>query len=249
MTFRAIVATTMVVGCGVGQALAQQPAEGFTLGLGVTHSTSIFVGENNETQALPLLRYEAEAFSIGIPDGLRVTLISNQQLQFSAVVSPRFSALDDTDSPALAGIDRDITVDGGVQLRYSFGHGTQLHLRALTELSDDHGGHEIAAEVRQPLPLGQTPLLLSAGLTWQSDDLARYSYGVFANEAAIGRPAYAPGNVIIPHIAVSTVFPINDRVNLVGSVRATFLPDDVSDSPIVDEDVGLSSFVGLSYRF
>ncbi|APX13460.1 hypothetical protein BWR18_18585 [Tateyamaria omphalii] len=215
----------------------------------MAYSNSIFTGEGSDVQALPLLRYESERFGVGIPEGLRVTVFSNPQVRLSGVISPRFSALDDPDSAFLDGIDRDITVDGGAQLRYSFARGTQLQLRAVTELTDEHGGQEISAELSQAIPLGRTPLLVSAGLTWLSDDLARYSYGVLASEALAGRPEYDPGDVIIPHIALTSVFPINDRVNLVGSVRAEFLPDEVTDSPIVDEDIGVSTFLGLTYQF
>ncbi len=228
---------------------AQERAEGFSVGVGLTHPSSIFAGEDGTMQVFPLLRYDTDAFSVGIPEGLRVTVFSDQDLRLGAVIAPRLSALSDVESAELAGIDRDLTFDGGASVRYLYRRGTQLRLRAVTELSDEHGGQEISAELRQPIPLGRIPLLASAGLTWMSDDLAQYSYGVLASEALAGRLEYAPGDVIIPHVSVSSVFPISDNLNLVGSVRAEVLPDEVTNSPIVDEDIGVNTFLGLTYQF
>lgn len=228
---------------------AQQVPEGFSGGIGVGYARSVFVGDNASAQALPILRYDTEAFSIGVPDGFRVTLFGDEQFRVSAVLAPRFSALDEADSTALDGIEREITFDGGAQMQYRFGRGTTLRLRAVTELTDEHGGHEVSAEVRQPVPFGRQPLMAAAGVTWLSGDLSRYTYGVLASEAAGGRPAYDPGSVVIPHISLSAMFPIADRASLVGSVRAEYLPDAITDSPIVDEDLGLSTFLGLTFRF
>ena len=231
------------------QAIAQQEQDGFSIGFGLTYSDSVFVGEDSDPQILPLLRYESDRFSLGVPQGARLTVFERNQLRVSAVVSPRFSALEDPDGRELAGIDRELTADGGLQLRYRFGPGTQIRFRAVTELTDEHGGSELSASITQPVPVGQTPLLLSAGVTMMDPDLAQYTYGVFESEATRDRPEYSPDAVIIPNLSVSSVFALSETVSLTGSVRAEFLPDEVTDSPIVDADVSVSTFLGISYQF
>jgi outer membrane protein len=230
-------------------ALSQQQPEGFSLGLGVVGSSGLYVGEDSAAMALPLLRYDSEAFSIGIPDGVRVTILERRDYRVSAVVSPRFSAIEASDAPELDGLDRAFTADGGVQARYVFNERTQLRFWAVTELTDEHSGSEVALSARHALPLGRVPLLFEGGVTWQSADLSGYLYGVSAPEATGTRPAYDPGDVLIPHLSVGTAIPITQKTRLVANIRADFLPDEVTLSPIVDEDVSVQGFLGISYSF
>ncbi|MDJ0626724.1 MAG: MipA/OmpV family protein [Rhodobacter sp.] len=229
--------------------LAQEQPQGFSAGLGVAGGTSIYMGEDTTATALPILRYESDAFSVSLPEGLRVTLLDRDTFRLSAVASPRLSDIDASDAPELAGLDREITVDGGLQARYRFGRGTELRFRGVTELTDEHGGGEIGLSVAQALPLGRVPVFLGGGVTWQSEDLADYLYGVSATEATATRPAYSPGEVIIPYLSIGTAVPISDRTRFIANVRAEFLPEDVTDSPIVDEDVALRAFIGVSFSF
>ena len=230
-------------------ALSQEQTEGFSIGLGVAGSSGLYIGEDSAAMALPLLRYDSDAFSIGLPDGARLTLLDRSDVRLSAVISPRFSAIDASDAPELSGLDRDLTADGGVQARYVFSQRTQLRFRAVTELTDEHGGSEVALSARHAIPLGRMPLLLEGGVTWQSADLSGYLYGVSAPEATGTRPAYSPGDVAIPYLSVGTAFPITQKTRLVANIRADFLPDKITLSPIVDEDVSVMGFLGISYSF
>ena len=229
---------------------AQDRSEGFSVGVGFAAESGTFVGEDNTTIGLPILRYESEAFSIGLPDGLRVTLFRQESLRVSAVVTPRLSGIDSSDAAELGGFDRQITADGGFQFRYDLAERTELNLRAVTELTDEHGGSEVGLSVSQRLPVGGFPLRLGAGLTWQSEELASYRFGVSAADAAASTFAeYDPGDIVFPQISVSTAIPLNERVSVIASLRADLLPDEVADSPIVDEDVSIGAFFGLSYNF
>lgn len=234
---------------GAAPALSQQQPEGFSLGLGVMGSSGLYVGEDSAAMAVPLLRYDSDAFSIGLPDGARVTLLDRSDIRLSAVISPRFSAIDASDAPELDGLNREFTADGGVQGRYAFSGRTQLRFRAVTELTEEHGGSEVALAARHAVPLGRVPLMFEGGVTWQSADLTGYLYGVSVAEATGARPAYSPGDVVIPYLSVGTAVPITQKTRLVANIRADFLPDEVTLSPIVDEDVSVQGFLGISYSF
>ena len=230
--------------------VAQEGPEGFSIGLGVAAGNGIFVGDDASATALPILRYDSDAFSIGFPDGARVTLFDLGNVRLSGIVSPRLSAIDASDSADLDGFDRELTADGGIQVRYNIAPQTQLSFRAVTELTDEHGGSEVDLSVSQALPIGTFPLRLSAGVTWHSEELAAYTYGVSAADAAASSfSQYDPGEIIVPHISIGTAIPINDRARILANVRAEFLPDAVSDSPIIDDDVSIGAFIGISYDF
>ncbi|MEL7115980.1 MAG: MipA/OmpV family protein, partial [Pseudomonadota bacterium] len=178
-----VASTTFALMLGAAPALSQEQREGFSFGLGVAGGSGLYVGEDGAAMALPLLRYDSAAFSVGIPDGARLTLLDRNDLRLSAVIAPRFSAIDASDAPELDGLDREFTADGGVQARYAFSPRTQLRFRAVTELTNEHGGSEVALSARHAMPIGRVPLLLEGGFTWQSADLSGYLYGVSASEA------------------------------------------------------------------
>lgn len=208
---------------------------GFSVGLGVAAGNGIFVGEDKKATAFPILRYDSDAFSIGLPDGARVTLFDQGSFRIRGIVTPRLSAIDSSDSADLDGFDRELTADGGIQLRYNIAQQTRLSFRAVTELTNEHGGSEVNLSVSQALPIGNFPLRLNAGVKWQSEELAAYTYGVSAADTAASSFAqYEPGDIIIPHISIGTAIPINHRARALADVRAEFLPDEVSGSPIID---------------
>ena len=105
-------------------------------------SDSAYVGDGSSPRVWPLLRYESPTFSIGT-DGLRLTLTDRAPVRIKGVMSPRFTGLSDPDAPELAGIDRDITADVGVTLRYSLGTGTALTATVLQEVTGQHDGQEV----------------------------------------------------------------------------------------------------------
>ncbi|MEM7683259.1 MAG: MipA/OmpV family protein [Pseudomonadota bacterium] len=230
-------------------AIAQEQPQGFSIGVGVAGGPGLYVGEDADAMALPLLRYDSDAFSIGVPDGLRVTLLDRNDFRLSAVIAPRFSEIDASDAPELDGLDRELTADGGIQAIYRFGDLTSLRFQAVTELTDEHGGSEVSLDLSHAIPLGRVPLLLKGGVTWQSEGLSSYLYGVSASEATGARPAYSPGDVVVPHFSVGTAIPVARNTRLIASIRADFLPDEVSSSPIVDEDVTLRGFFGITHNF
>ncbi|MBO6605006.1 MAG: MipA/OmpV family protein [Roseicyclus sp.] len=245
MTRRLTILSALLIAATVPVQAQMQP-EGFSAGIALTAGSSSFIGDN-EASALPLLRYDSRRFSIGVPDGARITLFENEGLRFSGVFSPRLSAIDGLDAPELAGIDRDITLDIGGQVDYRFGRGTSVFLRTVTELTNEHGGQETTMGVRQALPLSGTPVFLGAGVSYLSGDLSEYVYGVRASDT--GFAPYAPGDVFIPYVNIGASFPLTERVSLVGNLQAEFLPDEVFGSPIIDDDITIGGLIGLSMRF
>jgi MipA family protein len=211
-------------------ASAQETLDGFSLGVIAAATDSPYIGEDQTASVLPLISYSSDAFSISFPQGLRVTLFCQDRLRFSAILQPRLSVLADPDSAELAGIDREHTLDAGVQLDFDFSETTGLLGKAVTETTGEHHGQEVTLAVRQRLFLGQVPLMLDAGLKWQSDELSNYLYGVRDSEATGTRATYAPGEVVIPYLSLGSAIPISDKARIIGAVRVDFVPKEISDS-------------------
>jgi outer membrane protein len=248
MMLKSVLGFAIALGTGHA-AVAQQAPDGFTVGaLGIT-GTSPYVGQDRVGVVVPLLGFKRGTFSMNTGKGASLGLITRDGLDVAAIIAPRFTPFNADDSAALAGMNRNFSVDGGVTLGFAATDRINIDLRAVTEVTGEHGGQEVSVEASSLITLGRVPMLLSGGAVWQSADLAEYVYGVRGSEAAAGRPAYAPGAAVVPFVTLGTMYPINDQTRVFGGVKAEFLPQAVTGSPIIDESVVTSLTLGVSFGF
>ncbi|WP_208352031.1 MipA/OmpV family protein [Pseudaestuariivita rosea] len=241
-------AVLMSAALGVSPALAQENRTGFSAGVALGFSTDLYIGDENDPALLPLLEYRGDRFSVGTR-GASFTALSAETSKLDLVARPRFTALDDPDADELDGIDRDLTLDAGLQATYNFTDDLMISATLLQEVTGEHDGQEFIGEVENTVRLGPVPVRLGAGISWKSDDLSNYMFGVFSDEVRAGRPRYDLDATTTPFVSVSSGFPLSDRAMLIGGLRADFLGDEISDSPIVDEDQVISGVVGLTFSF
>ena len=227
---------------------AQDDTTGFYAGGLVTLGTDIYVGDNDEAAGLPLIGYRGDGFSIGT-DGASVQVLDRGDATLNLFAAPRFFALTDVDTPELEGVDRDVTLDLGVRYSVDIASRTVLDLSLAQEVTGEHDGQEIDARLSQGFNLGPVPLTAFGGVTWRSDDLSRYMFGVFDGEARVGRAAYDPGATTTPYLGLRGGYPLSDRALLIGTLRVDFLGSDIEDSPIVDEDTAVSLGLGVRFSF
>ncbi|MEM8977209.1 MAG: MipA/OmpV family protein [Pseudomonadota bacterium] len=224
------------------------PRDSWSLGLVAAIATNPYLGEDTEVLPYPALTYRNGPFSIGT-FGVEYDVYATERLTFSAGLVPRFTGLFSTDAPELDGIDRKVTGDVALGLEYDLGNGFSTDLTFRQEFTGEHDGQELVLDLGYGTQIGWVGLKFSAGAAWQSRDLSGFIWGVSPSEARPGRPAYSPGDVIIPYAAVNAFVPLTQNWTLIGTARADFLPSDVSDSPIVDEDDIYSLILGATYSF
>ena len=245
----AIALTCVLTALAAGAAVAQEEGQGFSFGLGATVSSNPYVGDDDTSVlGVPILRYQGDGWRIGT-DGAALDLYTGTPFEAEAILLPRFSALDDPDSDELDGIDREITLDGGLSVTYALGPQTEVSALVLQELTGEHDGQEIDLSVSTGLALGAVPLSLTGGMSWKSDDLGSYLFGVERDEATADRPEYELDGSVTPYLSLSSGYPLSGAATLVGSVKVEFLPDEVTDSPIVEDDTVTSGFVGVQLSF
>lgn len=224
------------------------PRDGWSLGLVTAIATNPYEGEDIDILPYPAITYRAGPFSIGTL-GVEYDIYASDRLTFSAGLVPRFTGLFSTTAPELDGIRRKVTGDVALAVGYDFGGGFGTELTFRQEFTGEHDGQELVLDVGYGTQIGRVGLQLSAGAAWQSKDLSGFIWGVSASEARPGRPAYAPGDVIIPFAAANAFVPLNENWTLIGTIRADILPSEVSDSPIIDQDNILSVILGVTYSF
>lgn len=245
----ALIATSIFMVSGLTATAEDDRGLTYSIGAFVTAGTSPFEKEGSdlEVEALPWFEITGEHFSLGI-DGLTVPITQFSNINIKGRLAPRWIAFDPEDYAGLKGFDRDIAIEAGFAADMELGPVT-LTLEALRDISDTHGGTEVSAKAAGGLPLSERTFLgIEAGLTWMDTDLATYKYGVLNSDSG-AYAAYDIDEVVVPTLGVQLVHQLTDHISIMGAVSGDFLPQTVTDSPIIQRDTIFSSMVGLKYEF
>jgi outer membrane protein len=228
----------------------------WSLGIAALVSDSPYAGEGTEVMPVPLLSFEGERFYFfGDTAGWRV--VQNDAFELDAIAKVRFDGFDvgDLGRQELAsnGIDyhrledRELALDVGMSMTWSVAAG-EIELTFLADATDTSGGQEVALQYGYPFTFGRGQLTPDIGVAWQSDNMANYYYGTLDTEVARGVVDYKPGSATIPHVGVQYFRPIGEKWALMAFAKFSFLPDAITDSPLVEPDAnGMASlFIGFS---
>ena len=223
-----------------------------TIGVGVRAEQEIYRGMDSEIQPVPFLRYENGPFELQAYDGIGASLNVLQTDHFAVSV---FGSLDlkegydPDDSDFLEGMDELDTLYGaGVAFEAGYG-GWEAELSFHQDLSGEHDGQEVE------LGLGYRWWMLGfewrpkVSVTWMSEDMVDYFYGVSAREARADRPVYSPGSAFEVGAQLLIERPFWERFTWVGMVEIATFDSEITDSPLVDEDYEFEAVVGVTYSF
>lgn len=234
-----------------GTAAAQPPDPNkpqFALGLAAISSPEPYRGVDESPLVVPAISFAYKRFYFrGIYAGF--TLFARNGLELDVIARPRFAGYDAEDSPFLAGMeDRRISADLGFELEWQ-GERFGVRLTPVTDVLDRSGGQEVSLDLFTPWRRGPFRIEPRLGAVWQSADWADYYYGVRPEEALPGRPAFEPGDSIHLTGGVFAFAPVTRKLVFQAFVKAERLSGDVADSPIVEDDLGITGLVALSYQF
>lgn len=233
-------------------ALAQEgpePQPRWTLGLLAIERDAPYRQLDEDLLVVPLVRFEGERFYLrGLRGG--VVLARDGGFEFGALLQGRGDGYDAADSPYLAGMDdRDFSLDAGLAASWRVPRVGQIEVAVATDVLDRSGGQEATLSWTGLVRAGGWRLLPGAALKWQSGDMVDYYYGVRPGEALPGRPAYAPGSAMIPEVSLLATHPVGERWEFFARAGHAWLPSEITDSPLVDQDGRSTLMVGLGYTF
>lgn len=224
------------------------PSETWSLGIGVAVSSSPYRGVGNETMPFPLLVYQGERlFFRGTQLGYR--FLNRNGYEVAALAKYRFQGYDEHDSSYLRGMeDRKGSLEGGLQASKKTTIG-QVRMTLLGDLLGEHDGFEVELAYSKSFPFEK--LIVKPGISaiWQSSQLVDYYYGVTRQEATDARPYYKADWSVSPQVGLTAIYMFNRQWAVNGRMSLTRLPDEIVDSPIVDDRFVASCFVGITYRF
>lgn len=231
-----------------GETVADAPPR-WTLGAMVINRDPPYRGLDEGLWAVPLLRYEGErAYFRGLRGGIR--LVERDGFEFGPVVQLRFDGYDAGESDFLAGMDdRDFSLDAGLAAAYRVERVGQFDLSVVTDVLSRSGGSEAELGYSALFRAGGFTFIPNLALKWQDEDLVDYYYGVRPEEATPVRPAYEGDSALVPELSVTAMRPLSARWTLYARVGHTWLPSEIADSPIVEDDARTSLAIGVGYGF
>lgn len=231
-------------------ALMMVESEGFdiALGLGIVNGHSIYQDVDNQSSVLPivLIRYDRfffEDFEFGY------NVIAQEDSALFVKIAP--DTLDDerSDGPSLkdmGDVDSTWNVKLGGELFTNFG---LLSGSLGTDIRNKHDGSELTMAWAIPLELSGIMLMTSLSATWMSEEIVNHYYGVSGAQAKTGRPQYEADDSWRYGLEVFSEYPLNKQWTIIGGVAFEWFDDEVSNSPIVDDDQPVSAFMGASFNF
>lgn len=222
------------------------------VGLGMASFQDPQKGMDSRNLAIPLISYTGERLSFQITTlSYRVAEIGD--LEISALASGRLQGYEVVDSPYLTGMkDRSNTLDGGISLQWN-----GFSLSYVHDLLSKHKGDEMSLAYNKGFGLGKAEVMLGAGVTWQSEKLNQYYYGVVPTEARslivnnkiFNRTAYKTEDAAVPKINMLVKYPVFGSWVLVSGAEVNFLPNEITDSPIIENKNAWGVFAGMVKMF
>lgn len=226
----------------------ERPTSTTNAGVGVIYRNSIYKKDDTRVMPIPMVYYESKDFFFK-GRALGYHLLKKGGLSLDVVGQVRFDGYDDSDSSFLRGMDdRQMTLDGGVELSYADGWGV-TNVSFVSDMLGRHDGQEVSISYGKRFTMGKWSLTPAAGAIWHSHNLADYYYGVRPDEATAVRPAYSVGEAWSPTAFLNVMYRINKQWSAIGLVRYEWLDDEISDSPIVDDDYQIQFMAGVMYQF
>lgn len=201
------------------------------------------------TQVIPAITYNGSRLQIFGPN-ISFGLFGTGKLRVAAAGTYRLGVYDEDDSDYLEGMgDRDSTFMGGLALQAELPLGFDLALSYQHDVLDRIGGGEARVAVDKSFQLGTLRFSPELGINWLAEDLADYDFGVAPQKATSDRPEYRLDSVFTVDVGVSMLYEITTEWLLVMNVAVELLDDEITDSPIVDEDYVVKGFFAINYVF
>jgi len=228
------------------------------LGVGFTYSATERPYNNPDTvlAALPYFTASRNGFYInGLNLGYELTadpdpfVAPTLSLRIDILAIPRFLGYKAKESPVLEGLeDTDYSIHAGVSFSLINGP-ANFNVQFLTDILGESDGSEVNGTISKSFSRDKLSLTPAFSLNWQDAALVDHYYGIDASGATATRAQYSAGSVFNKALSLTAGYTVTKRLNIFGAIRVEQFGDEISDSPIVDEDVISSASIGLVYTF
>lgn len=123
-----------------------------------------------------------------------------------------------------------------------------LQLQYLTDFTGVHSGDEVRVALAKYWASGRHQISTSIGAIWQSSEVVNYYYGVTKPEADL-RGTYSADAALTPVARVEWNYQLTERWDLRFLANYRQLPDEISASPLINDNKVITVFIGGVYHF
>lgn len=216
---------------------AQDAADrGYTLtyGAGVAGLSGVYIGQDDELFAVPVLSATRGRWSLSLAKGLQFYAVQTATTDLSAalIYDPIFET---PNTPLFAGLDRKDGAAFEIEGSHDFGL-FDVSAKLTQDVSERHEGLSADLSLGHSFVVGQTLIEGRVGGSYLDEKSGAYLYGVAQNEANALRGAYAVAANWSPYVALTAIVPMNDTTALVAGFRHEQLSDEIANSPLVATD-------------
>lgn len=220
----------------------------WSVGAGAALITSPYADVDDTITPIPYFSFVSGRVSVS-PFGLGVNLLQSKRVSVDALVAPRFQPADYGEEESLEGMEnRGSTAEAGLRISFRPGFG-EIQLEATSDVLGRHGGQIYSAGYGFGLSFGDLSVTPSARVQLRSARFTDYYYGVEADEARPGRPAYEVKSALTPSVGLDVKYALTPHVQAVAITSFEFFDSEITDSPIIDDDSATFAVVGLIYAF
>jgi MipA family protein len=223
-----------------------------SLGLALSAERSIYRGMDAEFQPAPFVMYENGRLEIQTTDSIDAVFTFYKTDRFSIALEGSLSleeGYDPDDSDFLEGMDELHTLySAGLEFEGRYA-GWEASLEILQDISGEHDGQEIELSLVYPWMTAGFELRPGLSLTWMSKKTVDYLFGVSAGEARANRPVYSPGSSFEIGAELMIQRPLFGNFTGVGIIEISTFGNEITDSPLVDEDYEIEGVIGVMYKF
>ena len=220
------------------------------IGLGVIAQSSPYRDYNATViQVIPAISYNGERLQIFGPR-IQYGLIGSGKLRLAATGQYRIGAYEEDDSVFLTGMgDRESTFIAGLAIQAELPGGLDIAASYEHDVLDRIGGGTARLELGKSLQWGMLRFSPALAFNWTSGELSNHDFGVSETQATAERPAYNPGNTYSVETGFGVFIEVTRDVLIIVNVAVESLGNEVTASPIVNEDHVIKGFAVINYVF
>jgi outer membrane protein len=206
-----------------------------TFGLGLIHSTNIYLNQNDKTIVLPVVNYTHDKFYIKM---LEVGYKYNDFLSF--LVEPKLTNL------KMNGInERKSTLQAGFKITYPI-EKYKLTFKTLFDTLGVYDGYESSLRLSRTFIHAPFIFIPYISIQYQDKNLSDYYFGINTDESF---DYYKVDDTINTHLGFVSIYNIDKKyaLNLIYNYKK--LDKDITNSPIVVKNNTQLTILSLVYKF
>lgn len=121
---------------------------------------------------------------------------------------------------------------------------------AAADVLDNSNGWVGELSVFHKMQIGRLSLTPALGVLYYDENFSDYYYGISESESRrSGLASYSAQDAWMPYVSLTAKYPIGEHVVLMASAGYSELPEEITDSPMIDRNESFTFITGVSWRF